>query len=321
MKELRPYKFHRLLKSVLWGGDSIASFKGISTSQHNVGESWEISGVEGHESVVNGGDDDGLTLSQLIDRHRERLVGSDVYARHGNRFPLLVKILDAQRDLSLQVHPNDQLARERHNCNGKDEMWYVIDHKPGAKILAGLTQESSPADYEQRVKDGTVLDIVAHHDSHVGDVFYMPSGRIHALGAGNLVAEVQQTCDITYRVYDYDRRDASGNLRELHVEQARDAIDYRVENDYVHPTPDEPHGDIELVKCEHFDVHRRIVNGVDTIDVQGKFIIVMCLRGELIITDNNGHDTPMHRGETILVPASLTRLQLDGQAMLLTATV
>ncbi len=321
MKELRPYKFHRLLKSVLWGGDSIAAFKGIDSQQPNVGESWEISGVEGHESIVNGGDDDGLSLSQLIDRHRGRLVGDEVYAVYGNRFPLLVKILDARQDLSLQVHPNDQMARERHNCNGKDEMWYVIDHKPGAKIVSGLIQPSSPADYEQRVKDGTMLDIVASHDSHRGDVFFMPSGRIHALGAGNLVAEVQQTCDITYRVYDYNRRDANGNLRELHVEQARDAIDYEVAANYVHPTPDDIKGDIPLVKCSHFDVHRLIVDGVDTIDVPHKFIILMCLRGELIITDNNGYDTPMHRGETVLVPASLTRLHLDGHAMLLTATV
>lgn len=321
MNELKPYKFHRLLKSVLWGGDSIAEFKGIQSCQQNVGESWEISGLEGKESVVNGGEDDGLTLSQLIDRHRGRLVGDSVYERHGNKFPLLVKIIDAQQDLSIQVHPNDQIAQERHGTNGKSEMWYVMDHKPGARILSGLSQESSPADYEQRVSNGTILDIVASHKSHTGDVYFLPAGRIHSIGAGNLIAEVQQTCDITYRVYDYDRCDANGTPRQLHIEQARDAIDYTVANNYVLPHPGNNQGDTPLVRCEHFDVHQHILDGVDTIDVGGKFLIVMCLKGTLIITDNNGVETPMHRGETILVPASLTRLHLDGQALLLTSTV
>ncbi len=321
MKELKPYKFHRLLKSVLWGGDSIAGFKGIDSDADHVGESWELSGVEGNESVVKGGDDDGLTLSQLIERHQDRLVGKAVYSQFGNHFPLLVKIIDAGQDLSLQVHPDDELARKRHNCTGKTEMWYVLDHKPGARILSGLSQASSPSDYERRVADGTILDIVASHESHQGDVFFLPSGRIHGIGAGNLIAEVQQTCDITYRVYDYDRRDANGNTRELHVEQARDAINYEVASDYVLSNPGDKQGDAPLVKCEYFDVHRHVLNGVDTIDMNGSFLIVMCVKGEAVITDNNGADTPIHRGETILVPASLTRLHLDGQAMFITATV
>lgn len=321
MKELKPYKFHRLLKTVLWGGDAIADFKGIDSDVPRVGESWELSGVEGNESVVKGGDDDGLTLSQLIERHKERLVGKDVYDKYGNHFPLLVKIIDAEQDLSLQVHPDDELASQRHNCTGKTEMWYVLDHKPGARILSGLSQPSSPSDYERRVADGTILDIVASHESHQGDVFFLPSGRIHGIGAGNLIAEVQQTCDITYRVYDYDRRDANGNTRELHVEQARDAINYEVASDYVLPNPGDKQGDAPLVKCQYFDVHRHIVDGVDTIDMNGSFLIVMCVKGTVIITDNNGNETPMHRGESILVPASLTRLHLDGHAMLLTATV
>lgn len=319
MKELKPYKFHRLLKSVLWGGDFIADFKGIESDQEMVGESWELSGVEGNESIVKGGDDDGLSLSQLIDRHKGDLVGEKVYAQHGNRFPLLVKIIEAEQDLSLQVHPNDDLARERHNCNGKTEAWYIIDHKPGAKILSGLKKESSPEDYERRIKDGTILDIVASHDSHTGDVYFLPSGRIHGIGGGNLIAEIQQTCDITYRVYDYDRRDANGNTRELHIEQARDAIDYTVEENYVLHNPGDKKGDAPLVKCEYFDMHRHMLDGVDTITVGDSFLIVMCLKGTAIITDNNGNETPIHRGETILVPACLTQLHLDGQAMLLTA--
>ncbi|MBQ0121016.1 MAG: class I mannose-6-phosphate isomerase [Bacteroidales bacterium] len=322
MTQLKPYKFHRLLKSVLWGGERMAYFKGLESDVPRVGESWEISGVKGNESVVKGGDDDGLTLSQLIERHKGQLVGEAVYAQHGNQFPLLIKFIDAEQDLSLQVHPNDELAKQRHNCYGKTEMWYLIDHKPGAKILSGMSQEITPEEYEQRVADGTILDVVAQHESHVGDVFFLPSGRIHGIGAGNLIAEVQQTSDITYRVYDYDRRDADGNARELHVEQARDAIDYTVHDSYVLPNPGNAAGETTLVKCPYFDVHRLMLDGVDTIDNdKDSFLIVMCLKGTLIITDENGHDTPMHRGETILVPATLHRLHLDGQATLLTATV
>lgn len=322
MAQLKPYKFHRLLKSVLWGGERMAYFKGLESDVPHVGESWEISGVSGNESVVKGGDDDGLTLSQLIERHKEQLVGEVVYAQHGNQFPLLIKLIDAEQDLSLQVHPNDELARARHNCYGKTEMWYLIDHKPGARILSGMSQVSSPSDYERRVADGTILDIVASHESHVGDVFFLPAGRIHGIGAGNLIAEVQQTSDITYRVYDYDRRDANGNTRELHVEQARDAIDYTVHDSYVLPNPGNAAGDVTLVQCSYFDVHRLMLDGVDTIDnTKDSFLIIMCLKGTLIVTDENGNETPMHRGETILVPACLNRLHLDGQATLLTATV
>lgn len=322
MSQLKPYKFHRLLKSVLWGGDRMAEFKGLEIDVPNVGESWELSGVEGNESIVKGGEDDGLTLSQLIERHKSSLVGEAVYAQHGSKFPLLVKIIGAEQDLSLQVHPNDELARERHNCFGKTEMWYLIDHKPGAKILSGMSQEISPEEYEQRVANNTILDVVAQHESHEGDVFFLPSGRIHGIGGGNLIAEVQQTSDITYRVYDYDRRDAQGNARELHVEQARDAIDYKVYDSYVLPNPGDKRGDAPLVKCPYFDVHRIALDGVDTyVNDKDSFVIVMCLKGTVVITDDNGNITPMHRGETILVPASLKRLQFDGHAMLLTATV
>ena len=181
MTQLKPYKFHRLLKSVLWGGERMAYFKGLESDVPRVGESWEISGVNGNESVVKGGDDDGLTLSQLIDRHKGQLVGEAVYAQHGNQFPLLIKLIDAEQDLSLQVHPNDELAKQRHNCYGKTEMWYLIDHKPGAKILSGMSQEITPEEYEQRVADGTILDVVAQHESHMGDVFFLPSGRIHGM--------------------------------------------------------------------------------------------------------------------------------------------
>lgn len=321
MSQLKPYKFHRLLKSVIWGGSSIANFKNIESDQTLVGESWELSAVHGNESVVKGGDDDGLTLSQLVERHKGALVGEKVYEKFGKCFPLLIKLIDADQDLSLQVHPNDKLAQERHGCFGKTEAWYIIDHKPGAKILSGMKMQSSPEDYTRRVKDGTILDVVAQHDSHVGDVYFLPAGRIHGIGAGNLIAEIQQTSDITYRVYDYDRRDANGNTRELHVEQARDAIDYTVYPSYVQP----PHGDkpglTRLVDCPYFTMSGLMLDGEDAIDMPESFLVVMCVKGEAVVTDNNGNVTPIHQGETVLVPASLTALHLKGHAMLITASV
>ena len=316
---MKAFKFHRLLKSVLWGGERVTDFKGISNSQAQVGESWEISGVEGLESTVEGGDDEGLTLSQLIDRHREALVGEEVYARYGNRFPLLVKLIDAEQDLSIQVHPDDEMAMRRHGSNGKTEMWYVIDHRRGAKILAGFDRTLSPEEYDQRVENGTIIDVIKKHDAHCGDVFFLKAGCIHSIGGGNLVAEIQQTSDITYRVYDYDRRDSSGNLRELHVDAAREALNFSVDDARIHI--DSRPGKTELVDCPYFKVNRIMLDGVDTVDMPKSFLIIMCLKGNVIVTDNNGAEVPMHRGETILVPACLTRLHLDGQAILLTASV
>ena len=196
---IKPFKFVPYLKSVLWGGERIAIYKGIDTDQHAIGESWEVSGVPGHESVVAEGEDRGLTLPQLIDRYRGALVGEAVYEKYGNTFPLLVKLIDAKRDLSLQVHPNDELAMKRHGSRGKTEMWYIIDADEGASIYAGLSQSITPDEYERMVADNTVMDVVARHESHAGDLFFLPAGRIHAIGAGNLLAEIQETSDITYR--------------------------------------------------------------------------------------------------------------------------
>ena len=322
MTNLKPFKFEPYLKSVLWGGEKIAKYKGIVTDQHNIGESWEISGVDGHESVVAEGDDKGLNLRQIIEKYKGDLVGNAVYAKYGDTFPLLVKIIDAKGDLSVQVHPDDTLAKARHNSYGKTEMWYIIDAEEGAPIYAGLSKQITPEEYEKLVAENAIMDVIARHDSHAGDLFFLPAGRIHAIGAGNLLAEIQQTSDITYRVYDFDRRDANGNPRELHTEQAKDAIDYTVYSEYKSEYDRNGKNATPLVKCQYFDVKREIIDGVSTIDAStDSFMIIMCLDGEATITDNLGGVTHVKKGESILVPAVITSMKAEGKATFMTSTV
>ena len=322
MTNLKPFKFEPYLKSVLWGGEKIAKYKGIVTDQHNIGESWEISGVDGHESVVAEGDDKGLNLRQIIEKYKGDLVGNAVYAKYGDTFPLLVKIIDAKGDLSVQVHPDDTLAKARHNSYGKTEMWYIIDAEEGAPIYAGLSKQITPEEYEKLVAKNAIMDVIARHDSHAGDLFFLPAGRIHAIGAGNLLAEIQQTSDITYRVYDFDRRDANGNPRELHTEQAKDAIDYTVYPEYKSEYDRNGKSATPLVKCQYFDVKREIIEGVSTIDASAdSFMIIMCLDGEATITDNLGGVTHVKKGESILVPAVITSMKAEGKATFMTSTV
>lgn len=313
-------KFQPYLKSVLWGGEKIAQYKDIVTEQKQIGESWEISGVTGKESVVCEGSDAGLTIVELIRKYKGALVGDKIYAKYGDTFPILVKFIDAKQDLSLQVHPNDIIAKNRHNSFGKTEFWYVIDADDNAKINVGFTQDITPKEFEQRIADNTIMDVVACHDSHAGDLFYLPAGRIHSIGAGNLIAEIQRTCDITYRVYDFDRRDAQGNTRELHTKWARNAIDFTVQDGYVTSCPAGGLGETKLVKCEYFATSRIIIDGeyeINSPDADS-FRIIMCLKGKVDITDDFGNLTSIHQGETVLVPAAVSKLSLKGVAELLT---
>ena len=324
--QVRPYKFKAYMKETLWGGNRIAPFKGITSTSSNIGESWEISGVPGHESVVaaNGGADDadvGLSLPGLIDKYGVDLVGERVYRAFGNKFPLLVKFIDARQDLSIQVHPNDELARKRHGCAGKTEMWYVVAAQPGAKVYSGLRRSLTPAEFEQLValaSSGNVFeDVISAHDSHEGSAFFLPAGRIHAIGAGNFLAEIQQTSDITYRIYDFGRKGADGKSRELHTALAKDAIDYRVlpEADYcVRYDASKPR--VELVRCDYFRVCRVEVETAAHLDLKtDSFVILVCLKGAAEV---NG--VSVRQGETLLVPALDNVMEIAGAATFLTAT-
>lgn len=317
---MRPYKFQLNLKSVLWGGDRIATFKGMHFDRSDVGESWEVSGIEGKESVVADGPDAGLNLRQLLKKYGSRIVGEHVYRRFGNEFPLVVKLIDARHDLSLQVHPDDKLAWQNHRCNGKTEMWYVVDADPGARLLAGMKKEITKQEYGRRIADNTILDVVSEHDTRAGDVFFLPAGRIHGIGAGNFIAEIHQASDITYRVYDYNRHDANGKLRELHTDWAADAIKFDDTNVKCQNFADK--ADATLVKCDCFVVSKLSVSGQrDVVMPHDAFLVVMCIDGSCTVTTGENDVVPLHQGETVLIPAELTKFRLQGTATLLTATV
>lgn len=310
------YKFIPILKSPLWGGEKIATYKQIATDRQQIGESWELSGVEGDVSVVAEGPDAGKTLTELLARDKERLLGNRNYERFGTEFPLLIKFIDAREDLSIQVHPDDRLAWERHRSKGKTEMWYVVAADEGAHLRSGFTRQVTPAEYEKSVADDTITDLLTDHEVRPGDVFFLPAGRIHSIGAGSFIAEIQQTSNITYRIYDFNRRDANGNLRELHTEQAKEAIDYSVETDYrthYEAVKDRP---VELVACPYFTTTLYDLTRPCEIDLAAtdSFLVVMCIEGSGTLTDDQGSAMPLRQGETVLVPASAKSLSVSPQS-------
>lgn len=317
MIELAPITFKPYLKSVIWGGNKICSYKGMGHSLRSIGESWEISEVPGHESIVESGPYKEMSLSELIERYPTDLLGPKVIDRYGVKFPLLVKFIDAADNLSVQVHPDDKLAKCRHNSLGKTEMWYIINCDEDAKIYAGLNTPMTPDGYARRVADGTFADTLAVHDSDPGDVFFLPAGRVHAIGAGNLLAEIQESSDVTYRIHDYNRRDANGNCRELHTELAKDAIDFAVYPEYKSPRPSGTDKKRQLVDCEHFSVSQLNLDGEDEIRLcHDSFTILMCVGGAVRLSYPAG-DMILTQGHTCLIPAVLPSLSLTGSATLL----
>ncbi len=300
-----PLKFEPILKTIVWGGERIAPYKGIETEQKHIGESWELSGVKGNESVVLEGPLAGKTIAELVHTYKGALVGEHVYRNTGDEFPLLIKFIDALTDLSIQVHPNDELAAARHNgSKGKTEMWYVVDARPGAHLLSGLTKHITPEEYAARVADGTITDVLARHEVKPGDVFFLPAGRIHAICGGCFIAEIQQTSDITYRIYDYGRLGLDGKPREVHTELAKDAIDYTVYDNYrteYTPARDE---EIEVVSCPYFttsilDLTLPYAKDLSAID---SFLVIMCLSGSGSL-EVDGQEIGIGQGETVLIPA------------------
>ena len=314
-----PIIFKPYLKDVIWGGNRICAYKGIRQEVANIGESWEISEVPGHVSVVSEGEYKGLNLTELISRFGEDLLGHSVYEKYKGKFPLLVKIIDANDNLSVQVHPDDELAEKRHHSLGKTEMWYIINADKGAKIYAGLNCEITPEEYVNRIVSKTFGEILAVHDSNPDDVFFLPAGRVHAIGAGNLLAEIQETSDITYRIYDYDRVDAQGNSRELHTDLAKDAIDYTVYDNYKNASLPDDIDDCEIVDCEHFKTNRVKIDGEKCLDLNyDSFTIVMCINGYARIYCAEG-EVVLTNGKTALLPAKIKKIRIEGYATLLMA--
>ncbi len=308
MNQLYPLKFRPIIKEKIWGGSKLKNLLHKKEATEKSGESWEISGVEGDVSEVANGFLAGNSLDELIDVYMGDLVGQRVFEEFGNQFPLLIKFIDASDDLSIQVHPNDALAAERHQSFGKTEMWYLVQADADARMLVGFNQAVDKTIYLDKLQNNQVLDIMNLDSVQPGDVYFIPAGRIHAIGKGCLVAEIQQTSDITYRIYDFDRRDEKGNARELHTEQAIDAIDFSFSKEYKTPYKKKSNTAANLVDCAYFqtnllqlnDALERDMNHIDS------FVIYLCVSGKAEIVTDNKVSTPIDIGETVMVPAEIS---------------
>lgn len=316
---MKPLKFNALLKSTLWGGDKIIPFKNLDVQQENVGESWEISGVKGNETIVADGPYAGKKLNELVEELKGKLVGEDNYQRFGNEFPLLIKFIDARQDLSIQVHPTDEIAKMQGKERGKTEMWYLMDSDKDATLLCGLKKKITPEEYAQMVENDTIVDAIDRYEVKEGDCFFLPAGRIHAIGTGCFLAEIQQTSDVTYRIYDFKRKDKDGNYRQLHTKEAAECINYTVEDDYRTHYEHKKNEGVTLVECPYFTTAVYDLDEPMTLDYSelDSFVILIGLKGEGTITDNEGNTVTISAGESILVPATTDTLKVEGTIKML----
>jgi len=302
---LYPLKFEPILKEIIWGGDEICRFKNLHPQRTGIGESWELSHVKNNVSIAANGELKGKSLEELIDLYREKLLGKKVIERFGTNFPLLIKFIDARDSLSVQVHPDDLLAKQRHNSCGKTEMWYIINATPEAYLYSGFAKSITPEEYVKSLEDDSFINYLQRHKVETGDVFFLPAGRVHAIGAGCFIAEIQQTSDITYRIYDYNRKDINGNSRELHTELAKNAIDYNLYSDYKLNYISGQQPVQSLVSCQYFTTNLIEGKKGDTIQTShpDTFSIYICLEGNIQIIDENGYSVDLLQGETVLLPA------------------
>lgn len=313
---LYPLQFKPIFKERIWGGTKLATVLNKPITSDITGESWELSTVEGDVSVIANGSFAGTSLTELINQFPNEVLGTEVHERFGKQFPLLFKYLDAREDLSIQVHPNDALAKARHNAFGKTEMWYVMQADDHAHLIVGFKKDSNPEEYIEHLQNKTLLDILDTVEVKNGDVFFLETGTVHAIGAGLIVAEIQQTSDITYRLYDFDRVDAQGNKRELHVDLALDAINYnRIEarKTYFETL----NVSNKVVDCQYFTTNFIPLNGSIAVQKSGaSFTVYMCTEGEFTIIFD-GVSYPYKKGDTVLMPAAIVDYALHGNASVL----
>lgn len=307
--------FKEVFKETIWGGDRIAAMKEKFHLCHDVGESWELSGIEGHETLVVEGRDKGKSLKELSEEYGRLFLGNHVYDRYGTDFPLLIKFIDAHEDLSIQVHPDDVVAKRRHGCNGKAEMWYVVDATPEARLLVGFDHDMTSNEYDEAVCNGEIADNIRSHSVKKGDVFFLPPGRVHAACKGVLLAEIQQSSDITYRIYDYGRSDKDGKTRDLHTKEAREVLDFTSHNDYRTHYKYKVNESTGLVSCEYFTTDLLTVDRSVHLDVSAydSFCIFICVEGEVAICQsegvNPGKET-LKKGHTVLLPADAGKVTI-----------
>ena len=308
MPTLSPLLFEPNLHAVVWGGHQLRPYKGLESTAEPIGESWEVSAVPSSPSIISNGEWKGRDLNAVIAEHPDEILGKAVNEKFGGKLPLLVKFIDAERDLSIQVHPNDEMARREHGKMGKSEMWYIIKAEEGSHLYAGFRQEITPYEYQHRVADGTITDVLADHPVKAGDVFYLPAGRVHAICGGILLAEVQQSSDVTYRIYDYNRPGMDGKPRELHTELAAKALDYHVEKNYRTEYADTGNRAVQIIDTPYFDVrvmelsqtfHRNLIK-------YDSFVISMCLQGDCRLrVRSTGEEILLREGHSTLIPAAI----------------
>lgn len=307
-----PLKFTPILKERIWGGDKLVTIFNKESDKENIGESWEISDVKGDVSVVSKGDLKGKSLKELIEIYKGALVGEKVYKAFGNNFPILIKFIDAKTPLSIQVHPNNELAKERHNSFGKNEMWYVMQADDNAELIVGFSEKVDDKKYVSKLAEGKILDILNSEKIDKGDTYYIPTGRIHAIGAGVLLAEIQQTSDVTYRIYDYNRVDVTtGKERELHTDLALEAIDYKLYDNYKISYKLEENVSNKLVYSPYFNTNIINLKGELTKDYTSldSFVIYMCVEGSITLELNQEVST-LNCGATLLIPATIKKINL-----------
>jgi mannose-6-phosphate isomerase len=317
---LYPLKFSPILKDKIWGGSKLKNLFDKAAETDKLGESWELSGYEGDESVVTNGLLAGNNLTELIEIYMGELIGDKIYDEYGLSFPLLFKLIDANENLSIQVHPGDKVAAERHNSYGKTEMWYVVDADKGSELIIGFTKDCTRDEYLDALEGGEVENLLQKVPVSKGDVFFIPAGLVHAIGKGVVVAEIQQSSDITYRIYDYKRTDDNGNERELHTDEALDVINFLASVNPKTPYSAQLNEITSLVECEYFTTNvlrfdAAVTRNYGTLD---SFVAYMCLEGNLVI-ECNGEKTTVNKGDTVLIPACIDELGLipDAEATLL----
>ncbi|MEN3322581.1 type I phosphomannose isomerase catalytic subunit [Mariniflexile soesokkakense] len=310
MNNLYPIKFYPILKDKIWGGQKLKTLLNKNSDLPNIGESWEISDVEGDTSIVSNGSLKGQTLKELLATFKSDLLGLQNYKIFKDKFPLLIKFIDAKEDLSIQLHPNDELAAKRHNSFGKTEMWYVFQADIGSNLIVGFNQDMTPKKYLKHLENKTLTEILNFDKVKEGDTYFIEVGRVHAIGAGVMVAEIQQTSDITYRVYDWDRVDADGNERELHNDLAIDAIDFNMPDNFRVTYNKTENQSNEMVSCPYFTTNYLKVNkSIHKENNHDSFIIYMCVDGEGEIKAN-GFSEVIKKGETILLPAAIKAYEI-----------
>lgn len=310
--QLYPLKFQPIMKEKIWGGNGLKTILNKDIPSDKTGESWEISGVKGDISVIANGDLTGENLQEILKNYKGELVGERIYKQFENEFPLLIKFIDAQDDLSIQVHPNDDLAKQRHNSFGKTEMWYVINADKDAELISGFKQTIDEDIYLDKLENKKLGDILNSEVVQAGDVYFIPVGRVHAIRSGILLAEIQQTSDITYRIYDWDRVDDNGNGRELHTEFALDALDFKKYDNYKTEYTVSTNERTQLEKCNYFETNIFELNSNKSISYKGldSFVIYMLMDGEIDLKYGNS-SLNVKKGETVLLPASIDEIKID----------